>query len=79
MTVGESRTGVRRAVVLAMGGGLMLLPAGTAHADGGIATGSAAGRVTEVAYPVAETALREAPHMLPEEVARVRSAPSAGS
>lgn len=73
MTVGEARTGMRRAVVLAMGGGLMLLPVGTAHADGGLATGSATGRVTEVAYPVAETVLREAPTMLPEEVARVGS------
>jgi hypothetical protein len=79
VTVGESRTGMRRAVVLAMGGGLMLLPAGAAHADGGIATGAAAGRVTEVAHPVAETALREASAVLPPEVARVRTVPTAGS
>ncbi|GHE61798.1 MULTISPECIES: hypothetical protein [Streptomyces] len=79
MTVGESRTGMRRAVVLAMGGGLMLLPVGTAHADGGLATGSATGRLTEVAQPVAESVLREAPKLLPEEVARVRSARSSES
>jgi hypothetical protein len=64
---------MRRAVVLAMGGGLMLLPVGTAHADGGLATGSATRPVTEVANPLAETVRRAAPTMLPEEVARVGS------